>query len=322
VNAATTPDTRSWLPGFLGNAVIWGSSFIFIKIAVGTLHPAWVGAGRIVTGAVTLLIILALMKEKLPSDKRLWAHMAIPGVVGIAIPFALFAYGEERISSLLAGIWNATTGLWVLPIAVFVYRIEKFSVRAAIGLLLGFAGVLVVLGFWNADSGDLTGQLMCGAAALCYGITIPYIKKFVSGRSEASGVALAAMQVMVASVASVIGALVLAGPPLAPSAWGWQVTASILALGVFGSGIAFALNMRVIKLAGASTAAFVTYLVPVFAVILGILVLNESPHWNQAAGALIVLAGVAVAQGVFSRKNGRKVSATAPTSGVPLPAKN
>lgn len=301
--ATPTPDSRSaWMPGFLANAVIWGASFIFIKIAVDVLHPTWVAAGRLAAGAVTLLAVLLITKDRLPRDRRLWFHMILPGVLGTAIPFALFAYGEERVSSIVAGIWNATTALWVLPFAVLVFRTEKFTARATFGLSIGFVGVLIVLGFWEAEGSSLIGQLMCGAAALCYGVAIPYIKRFVTGRSEASGVALATVQVIIAAVSSTIAALVLSGPPPMPTTWGWDVIASILALGVFGSGIAFALNMRVIKIAGASTAAYVTYLVPLVAVVLGILVLDESLTWNLPMGALIVLAGVAISQGMFSRK--------------------
>jgi len=299
----SAPDVRSgWLPGFLANAVIWGSSFIFIKIAVERLHPTWVAAGRLSTGALALIVILIVTKTRLPTERRVWLHMLLPGVLGTAVPFALFAYGEERVSSIVAGIWNATTALWVLPFAVLVYRTEKYTTRAAAGLALGFAGVLVVLGFWQAQPSSLVGQLMCGAAALCYGVSIPYLKRFVTGSTKAPGVSLAAVQVIIASVASTVAALVLSGPPPAPSTWGWEVIGSILALGVFGSGIAFALNMRVIQVAGASVSALVTYLVPVVAVLLGIVVLGESLTWNLPVGAAIVLLGVAVAQGLFRRK--------------------
>jgi drug/metabolite transporter (DMT)-like permease len=306
VIAKNAPDTASdtaaaWLPAFLANAVIWGSSFIFIKVAVGQLHPTWVASIRLIIGSLTLLAILVIMKDRLPRDRRLWGHMLLPGILGSAVPFALFAYGEERISSIAAGIWNATTGLWVLPFAVLVFKTERFSLRSAIGLTLGFAGVLIVLGFWNAEGSGLIGQLMCGAAALCYGIVIPYIKRFVTGSFAVSGVALATLQATIAAIASTIAAFILSGPPPAPTSWSWSVIGSIVALGAFGSGIAFALNMRVITVAGASTAAFVTYLMPLVAVALGIIVLGESLTWNQPVGAAIVLLGVAVAQGVLNR---------------------
>lgn len=313
VTTTIAPDTSAtatrsaWLPAFAANAVIWGSSFIFIKIGVRELHPTWVAAGRIAIGALTLLALLLLAGNRLPRDRRLWGHMLLPGVVGVALPFTLFAYGEERVDSLVAGIWNATTALWVLPFAVLVYRTEKFTARAATGLLLGFTGVLIVLGFWHSDgSSSLSGQLMCGAAAACYGVSIPYLKRFVTGRTftggAPTGVALAAVQTIVATVASVVAALLVSGMPPAVTALSWPVIGSVVALGVFGSGIAFALNMRVIATAGASMAAFVTYLVPVVATLLGILVLDEELHWNQPVGALIVLLGVAVAQGALSRR--------------------
>ncbi|GAA1659393.1 DMT family transporter [Catellatospora bangladeshensis] len=303
----TAAGTRSaWLPAFAANAVIWGSSFIFIKIGVRELHPTWVAAGRITVGALTLLALLVVAGQRVPTDRRLWGHMLLPGVLGVALPFTLFAYGEERVDSLVAGIWNATTALWVLPFAVVVFRTEKFTARSAGGLLLGFAGVLTVLGFWHTDgASSLSGQLMCGAAAACYGVSIPYIKRFVTGRGftgNPSGVSLAFAQTVVATAASVLAALLVSGAPPAVTGLSWPVIGSVVALGVFGSGIAFALNMRVIAVAGASMAAFVTYLVPVVATLLGILVLDESLHWNQPVGALIVLLGVAVAQGALSRR--------------------
>src|SRR5690349_1694462 len=129
VKAASAPDiapgTSTWLPAFLSNAVIWGASFVFIKVAVdGGLHPTYVAAGRVAAGALALIVILLIMRDRLPRDPRLWAHMIVPGVVGTVIPFTLFSYGEQRIPSVVAGIWNATTALWVLPIAVLVYRTE------------------------------------------------------------------------------------------------------------------------------------------------------------------------------------------------------
>src|SRR6478609_8539013 len=100
VNASNAPDkTAAWVPAFLANAVIWGSSFIFIKVTVGAMHPTWVASLRLIIGSLTLLAILAVTKDRLPRDRRLWGRMLLPGVLGSAIPFALFAYGEERISS-------------------------------------------------------------------------------------------------------------------------------------------------------------------------------------------------------------------------------
>nr|MDT0659986.1 DMT family transporter [Micromonospora sp. DSM 115978] len=309
MKAATAPDTsgpgradlRDWFPGFLALAVIWGSSFLFIKVAVEELHPIYVTLGRVGSGALTVLVVLAVLRDRLPRDPRLWAHTTVIAGVGVVIPFTLFGYGEQRIPSLLAGIWNATTPLVVLPLAVLVFRTERMTTRRAVGMGLGFVGVLVVLGAWNGLGGaEFTGQLMCFAAAACYGVVIPYQKRFVAGRRE-SGVSLVAAQLVVATAQLVVLAPLLAGAPPAPAGLSLAAVGSVAALGVLGSGLAFVIHMRNIRLAGASTASMVTYLVPIVAVLIGVVALDERLTWYQPIGALVVLLGVAISQGALSR---------------------
>jgi drug/metabolite transporter (DMT)-like permease len=301
VTTATRPDKaapRAWLPGFVLLGVIWGSSFLFIKVGVAELHPLYVTLGRVLAGVLALLAVLAATRDRLPRDLRLWAHLTVTGIVGTALPFTLFGYGEERVSSSLAGIWNAATALLVLPLAVYLFRTERMTAHRAVGLLIGFVGVLVVLGVWAGLGGaQFTGQLMCIAAAACYAVAIPYTRRFVSQRRE-SGIALAAGQLVTATVALAIVAPLTAGAPTPITDLSLKAVASILTLGAVGTGLAFVLNMRNIKLVGATTASMVTYLIPVFAVVLGVLALDEHITWHQPVGALIVLLGVAVAQGL------------------------
>jgi drug/metabolite transporter (DMT)-like permease len=108
----------------IGLALIWGSSFLFIKLGVSALHPFYVTLGRVSCGAATLLVVLLVTGDRLPSELVVWAHNTVIAVVGIAAPFSLFAYGEQRVSSTLAGIWNSMTPLVVLPLAVFIFRTE------------------------------------------------------------------------------------------------------------------------------------------------------------------------------------------------------
>jgi drug/metabolite transporter (DMT)-like permease len=298
----TPAPVRSWLPGFLALAVIWGASFLFIKVGVRELHPLYVTLGRVVTGMVTLLVVLALTRDRLPRDLRLWGHMTVVGVVGTALPFTLFAYGEQRVSSTLAGIWNATTPLVVLPLAVWLFRTERMTWRRAVGLGMGFVGVLVILGFWHGVGGSaLTGQLMCLGAATCYGFAIPYFKRFVAGGSQ-SGVAISTMQLTTATAALLVIAPLVGGAPPAPTSLSADVIGSILTLGALGTGLAFVINTRNIRLAGASTASTVTYVIPVVATAVGLVVLDEHLEWYQPAGAAIVLAGVAISQGALRRR--------------------
>ncbi|MDR7279861.1 DMT family transporter [Catenuloplanes atrovinosus] len=286
--------TRSWLPGYLALAAVWGASFLFIGIGVRELHPVYVTLFRVVAGALTLAVVLLLSRDRLPRDPVAWGHLFVIGVFGVTIPFTLFGYGEQRVSSGLAGIWNATTPLLTLPIAALVLRTETLTARRVAGVGVGFLGVLVVLGVWDGVGGaQLSGQLMCLGAAACYGFAIPYQKRFLGHRPDSSA-SLAAGQLLMATVQLLVAAPLLAGAPPSPLGLSPEVIGSVLALGVFGTGLAFLVNMRNIRVMGASAAASVTYLIPLFAVLLGVLVLDEHISWHQPAGAVIVLAGVAI----------------------------
>jgi drug/metabolite transporter (DMT)-like permease len=320
VTLLTTPDkpsARSWLPGMVALAAIWGCSFLFIAVGVRELHPAYLTLGRVATGALTLVVVLLIRREALPRSKRLWGHFLVLGAVGAAVPFTLFGYGEQRIPSLLAGIWNGTTPLVVLPIAVLVFRTERFSAQRAIGLVIGFAGMLVVLGAWHVDGAGLAGQLMCFGAAVCYGVAIPYQKKFVAS-APISGLALSAGFLLAATAElAVVAPLVAGGAPPVPWDLSLEVVASVVALGALGSGLAFVINLHNVRLVGASTASMVTYLIPVFAIAVGVLVLDEHLTWYQPVGALVVLTGVAVSQGLFKRRVRLPAAGPAPQ---PVPA--
>ncbi|MEO3781003.1 DMT family transporter [Micromonospora sp. B11E3] len=322
MNSHLTPDRpalRSWLPGFVALAAIWGSSFLFIKVGVRELHPLHLTLYRVTAGALTLLVVLLALRDRLPREPRVWAHLFVVAALGVAVPFTLFGYGEQRVESMLAGIWNATTPLVVLPMAVLVFRTERLSTRRAVGLGLGFAGVLVVLGVWEGVAGShFTGQLMCFGAATCYGVAVPYQKRFVAGSAH-SGLSLSAAQLVLAAGQLAVVAPLVAGAPPAPTGLSVEVLASVLALGALGTGLAFVINMRNIRVAGASTAATVTYLIPVFAVLIGALALDERLNWHQPVGALVVLLGVAVTQGLLGRRRPASVSApVVPAAAPPL----
>jgi drug/metabolite transporter (DMT)-like permease len=303
-------------------AAIWGCSFLFISVGVRELHPMYLALGRVIAGSVVLLAFLAIKRESLPREPRLWAHTFVIGAIGSAIPWTLFGYGEQRVPSLLAGIWNGITPLVVLPVAVLVFRTEKFTAQRVIGLLIGFAGMMVVLGAWNIEGGaDLTGQLLCMAAAVCYGLAVPYQKRFVAG-STLSGTALSASLLLCATIQLAIVAPIVTGeaPPM-PWTLSPEVIGSVLALGGLGSGVAFVLSMRNIRLIGASMSSMVTYLMPIFAIVVGVLVLDEHLTWYQPVGALVVLTGVAVSQGVVRRpaRSGKKPRKPLQPTVAPVP---
>jgi drug/metabolite transporter (DMT)-like permease len=308
----TAPGPATWLPAFVALGAIWGSSFLFIKVGVRELHPMHLALVRSAAGAVTLVAVLLVTRTRLPRDRRLWGHLAVIAFVGNVIPFTLFGYGEQRISSILAGIWNGTTPLMVLIVAMVLLPEERPTRARIAGLLVGFVGVLVLLGVWRGvGQAELVGQLMCAAAAAGYGLAIPYTRRVINGRTH-SGVAVATSQVLLATAELAILAPLLAGRPPAPSSLSVDVIASALALGALGTGIAFWLYYRLIRVAGATTTSTVTYLLPVFSTLLGITVLGEGLHWYEPVGALVVLAGIAVSQGLLTRRRPAPAPGPAP----------
>jgi drug/metabolite transporter (DMT)-like permease len=284
---------RDWLPAFALLSAIWGASFLFIKVGDRAFEPLQVAFGRCALGAVALLAIMATRRERLPRGREAWTHLFVVAILFNSVPFALFAWGETEVSSVVAGIANATTPLYVLLVSLAVLPDERPTRGRVLGLAVGFAGVVVVLGPWRDIGGQLLGYLACLAAAACYGIGYPYTRRFLTGRPE-SGIALSAAQVLCGTIQL---ALVVPWTTHAPHRFPLDAVLCMLALGAGGTGIAYVLNYDVIRRAGAQIASTVTYLVPLFSTVLGVAILGEALSWNQPVGAAVVLLGVALIQG-------------------------
>ena len=289
---------RSWLPTFLVLSSIWGSSFLFIKVGVEDFEPFQVAFARCALGALALVAILVVRRDRLPRGRRVWLHLFLIATLFNSIPFALFAFGETKVSSAVAGISNSTTPLWVMVVSLAILPGERPTRQRVLGLFMGFAGVLVVLGPWRDLGGQLAGYLACFAAAACYGLAYPYTRRVLTDRPE-SGVALSAAQVLLGTLQLVPFVAATTSPP---DSYPVDAVLSLVALGAGGTGIAYVLNYDLIRRAGAQVASTVTYVVPLFAVVLGVVVLGERLSWNQPVGAAVVLAGVALTQDRLSRR--------------------
>ncbi|CAB4656437.1 MAG: EamA family transporter [Actinobacteria bacterium] len=286
--------TPNWVSLYIALGVVWGCSFIFIKLGLEFLTPVGVAFGRTSLGAMALLTIAKSKKIALPKDKKVWAHLWVIAMLLNVVPGFLFALAETKVTSILAGIINAVTPLMTLLAIMIVFRQEKVKSFQLIGLGIGFSGVLTVLGVWHGlGSNPVFAVLALIFAVGCYGISFPYSRKFVLPLNL-QPTALAATQLTLAAT-TLLPFYLIDG--IAKDEYRPGPVLAMLALGIFGSGYAYIWNFQIMAAAGSAVASSVTYVTPVVAVIVGIVFLDESVTWNEPLGALIVLLGAAISQG-------------------------
>lgn len=288
---------RLWLPSYLGLVLIWGCSFLFNEWALRSFSPLAVAFGRISLGALTLVAVLLALRQPVRLQRSQLLDLVVVAAVITAVPFVLIAFAQTRVTSILAGLLNATTPLWVAIFVALLIPAERASQRQVVGLLVGFAGIAVLLGVWDLDALDVPGTLAMLGATACYGLGTAWMRWRLAD-TPLSGASLSAVQLVIAS------ALLLPLVPLggAPEEIRPESVVALLGLGVFGAGVAYVLFWRVIRTAGPTIAATVTYLIPLVSTTLGILVLGEPLTWNEPVGGAIALVGVALAQGLLGAR--------------------
>ena len=272
---------------------MWGCSFIFIKLGLEFLTPIGVAFGRVSLGALTLVFLARYKKIALPTDKKIWLHLWVISLLLNVIPGVLFAVAETKVTSILAGIINAVTPLMTLLAIMVAFREERPKKYQVAGLLLGFIGVLTVLGVWKGLGSNPIGAVLALLLAVtCYGFSFPYSRRFVLPR-KLQPEALAAVQVSTGAI-TLLPFYLMDG--IAKDNYRAGPVFAMIALGVFGSGFAYIWNFKIMEAAGSAIASTVTYVTPVIAVIVGILFLSEKISWYEPLGALIVLFGAAIGQ--------------------------
>ena len=290
---------KSWLPIYLALGVVWGCSFIFIKLGLEFLTPVGVAFGRCALGAFALLLIIKVRGISLPSDRRTWFILWVVSLLLNVFPGFLFAYAEQSVTSALAGIIKSCTPLTTLIFLLIFFRSEKILPYQIVGLFVGGLGVLTVMGIWKGiGTNSGLGVFALLVAVTCYGLSFPIIKRYLSPlnlRAES----LAAGQVSAAAL-TLLPFYLFDG--IAESNFRPASIFAMIALGVFGSGIAYIWNFQLVERAGSSIASSVTYLTPLVAVFVGWLFLNERLTWYEPLGGLIVLLGAAISQGRLSRR--------------------
>lgn len=288
--AGTEAGRRADLAFLVLLALIWGTSYLWIKISLRSFTPVQNTAGRLALGAIALVAYCLLRRVRLPGDPRVWGHLVILAVVANVTPFFLFAYGETTVHSAVAGILNATTPVFTALVAAAAGS-ERFNTAKLGGLALGLAGATLIFEPWYAASDVASaGGLACLGASACYGVGFVYASKVLGGRGL-KPLALSAAQLSAAALIA-LAIAVVAGDPV-PS-FRLDAFGALAILGVVGTGIAYVINYRLIVNRGASGAALVTYLIPVVAVAVGWVTLGERITIPMLAGTATVLLGVAL----------------------------
>jgi drug/metabolite transporter (DMT)-like permease len=242
-------------------------------------------------GAAVLLAVMLARRDKIPRSLRLWASIAIAALFANAVPYLLFAVAEQTVASSTAGIINATTPLWTVILALAVRHQKSVTRWQAAGLTVGFAGAVLIFSPWRTAS-DLfsAGGLECLAAAVSYAVSYVYMDRFLARRGV-SAIVLSACQLAAAAVMLAI-ALEISGVRT-PHGTAESV-AALAVLGIIGTGFAYVLNYQIIASDGATAASTVTYLLPVVAIVLGVMVLSETITVTVLVGIALVLVGVAL----------------------------
>jgi drug/metabolite transporter (DMT)-like permease len=286
--------SQSWLGLYIALGIVWGCSFIFIKLGLEFLTPFGVAFGRCALGALALLVYLKIKGLSLVHDRKMIGHLWVVALLLNVIPGILFAWAETEVTSILAGIINAVTPLMTLIAIIVVSRNETPTTPQVVGLLLGFLGVLTVLGAWKGlGDNPLWAILILLAAVTCYGFSFPYSRRFILPAQLKSEV-MAATQVSLGAI-TLLPLFLING--IAKSEFMLGPVLAMVALGVFGSGFAYIWNFTIMRAAGSAIASSVTYVTPLVAVLVGFIFLSEIPHWYEPVGAAIVLLGAAIAQG-------------------------
>ena len=279
---------------FVLTGIVWGSSFLFMKVALGGLSPAQVAWSRLVLGALTLGLFVLLRREALPARLAVWGHMTVLAVSFCVVPFLLFSWAQQHVTSGLASIYNATTPLMTAVMAGLLFRVERLKTGQIGGILLGIVGVVVIIAPWQGLdlSQSLVAQFAILGATACYGFSLAYMRKFVSDTGM-SALMFSFLNIGIAAAIMVALTPVIALSPVSLDPW---IVASIVLLGCLGTGVAYIWNQTTVRAWGPTRASTVTYVTPLVGVVLGVLVLGETVSWNEPAGGAIVLLGILLAQ--------------------------
>jgi len=279
-------------------SLLWGGSFFFVEVAVHALPPMTIVLARVGLGALMLALMLGVLRIPFPRGRDIWIALAVMGLLNNVVPFTLFVVAQGQISSGLASILNATTPLWGVLVAHVATTDERLTLAKGLGVLLGFGGVALMMGAGLGD-GTVWAQMACIAAAFSYAVSSVWGRRF--RRMGLAPMSTAFGQVTVSSLILLPLVLLVDQPWTLPMPSG-TVLAALLGMAVLSTALAYGLYFGLISSAGAVNASLVTFLIPVSAIGLGVLVLGEVLLPRHLMGMVLIAAGLTVIDGRLLRK--------------------
>ncbi len=288
-------DGTGWL--FIGIlSILWGGAFFLIEVGLRSYPPITLVFMRLVLAVPPMWISMRLMGECLPTEPRIWSLLAIVGALNCALPFILFFWGQQYLDSGYASILNATTPLWGVITAHFLTSDEKATPARILGVLIGMAGIVVMVGpeAMKGLSNNLLAQIACIISTIFYSFAAIYGRRL--SQTELTPMAVATGQTMMAAL-MMVPIVAVMDQPWTMAAPRVDSTLAGVTLAIFSTALAYTLYFRLIDRSGASNAQLVAFLMPILAVILGIAFLGESLSGGQIAGAGLIAVGLAILDG-------------------------
>jgi drug/metabolite transporter (DMT)-like permease len=282
---------KHWLIFILLGA-IWSSSFMWIKIAVQEISPTMLVAFRAMFGLLFGVVVVFIQRVRWPRDRKSWLPLLLLGLTNVAIPFFLISWGEKHIDTAVASILDATVPLFTILIAHYLLDDDKITLPKMLGLLIGFAGVVILMSkdLLHSSTNSILGQAAVILASIFYAVNSVYIRKTTE---DIPGIVRSAGPLLSASAIMWLATFLFESPVRMPQLGITWV--SLLWLGILGSGLAFAMAYYLIHEIGPTRTTMVTYLFPLGGVILGVTFLNEQLTWQLITGAILILLSLVVA---------------------------
>ena len=305
--AASSPRLDWLLFGLLG--LLWGSSYLFIKIGVDAgLQPFTLVALRLAVGLGLLATVVAIAREQLPRQARTYGHLAVMGAFSVAIPFYLITWAEQSVDSTLASVLNGSVPLFAIVFAALFLGDEPITTNRLVGLAIGFVGVVILVGFDPATlaSGDLAPKLALIGSSVSYAVGAVYARRMVRGLRP---MIPALFQVAFALVMSGVMAVIFEWPITVPMRA--DAIGAVIWLGLLGSGAAYLVFFRLLGRWGATRTSMVAYLLPVVGIVLGAVVLSEAVDARLLIGTALVIGGIAL---VNARWGSRRLMGRGPAT--------